>query len=215
MTNDHTINGETMNFRLQFLIVFLLLLFLAACTPAETTIDSPTMAPEAADTRADAAAPATPTPIPVQPTETQSPTFTATPTKLTAEIVPEAPTKPAPTSEIVPMPQDPPAEPPTDPYSLELIDKAKTDLAQRLGLPKEEIALDYFEYLTWPNASLGCPQPGIAYADVLVDGYLIMLRVGLGIYNYHGASDGKGPFLCEGGIGTKIIVPPPSGSLDR
>lgn len=111
------------------------------------------------------------------------------------------------------MPQRPIPDPPTDPYTLELIDKAKVDLAQRTGIPKEEITLEEFRFVTWPNAALGCPKPGMAYADVLVDGYLIMLRAGLGVYNYHGASDGSSPFLCEG-IGTKIIVPPPAGSGD-
>jgi len=104
--------------------------------------------------------------------------------------------------------------PPTDSVSLALIEKAKSDLAQRTGIPTEEISLDYFAYITWPNASLGCPEPGMAYADVLVDGYQILLRAGLDVYSYHGASSGNGPFLCEG-IGQKISVPPPRDSLDR
>ena len=111
------------------------------------------------------------------------------------------------------MPQGPTAVPPTDSFSIKLIEKAKTDLAQRTGIPKEEITLVEFQLVTWPNAALGCPQPGMAYADVLVDGYLIMLRSGPGTYNYHGGGyPDAGPFLCE--IGTKII-PPPAYSLDQ
>jgi hypothetical protein len=124
-------------------------------------------------------------------------------------------TRAAPAEENYPMPDDATTVPPSDPYSLELIDKAKRDLAQRTGIPKEEIVLAEFRFVTWPDASLGCPKPGMQYAQVLVDGYLIVLRAGLGVYNYHGGGDASsGPFLCEG-AGTKIIVPPPAGSLDR
>jgi hypothetical protein len=108
------------------------------------------------------------------------------------------------------MPDDATAVPPDDPRALALIDKATTDLAQRTGVPEEEIVLAEFRYVTWPNTSLGCPEPGMAYADMLVDGYLIMLRAGLGVYSYHGAVDSS-PFLCER---TTKIVPPPARSLD-
>ena len=113
------------------------------------------------------------------------------------------------------MPEGPTVSPADDPYVQGLVDKAKADLAERTGIPEDEITLESFELVTWPDASLGCPKPGMQYAQVLVDGYLIMLRAHLGIYNYHGGGypDG-GPFLCEGGIGTKIIVPPPAGLGD-
>ena len=109
------------------------------------------------------------------------------------------------------MPPGSTAVPPDDPYMLQLIDKAKSDLAQRMGIEKDEIVLHQYMLVTWSDASLGCPKPGMEYAQVLVDGYQIMLQVGLGIYNYHGGGyPDSGPFLCEGGLGTKIIVPPPS-----
>jgi hypothetical protein len=181
---------------------------LAACAPAETTLDSPTMAPDASQEMEEATVNPTSTAAPVEPEATD------TPARLELELTPEIPTKAAPVEEIYPMPDETPAAPPSDPYSLELIDKAKTDLAQRTGIAKEEIVLAEFRLVTWPDASLGCPKPGVEYAQVLVDGYLIMLRAGLGVYNYHGGGDAaSGPFLCEG-IGTKIIVPPPAGLGD-
>ena len=192
----------------QWLALILMVTILVACTPAETTSDSPTSAPDAAQETEEATATPTPTSVPVEPGEMDEPT--STPTRLTLEIAPEAPTKPAPAEEINPMPQDATAVPPTDPYSLQLIDMAKTDLAEHLDIEKDEIVLHNFSLLTWPDASLGCPKPGVEYAQVLVDGYLIMLQVGLDIYNYHGGgSPGSSPFLCEGDIGTKIIFPPP------
>lgn len=191
-----------------WLALALILAFLAACAPAETTSDSPTMAPDAAE---EMTATTTPTPVPVGAEETDAPA--STPTRLTVEIVPETPTKPAPSEQIYPMPGDATAVSPDDPRAQELISKARKDLALHLGIAKEEVVLVEFRYVTWPNSSLGCPAPGVAYTDVLVDGYFIMLRAGLGVYNYHGALDGS-PFLCEE-IGSKIIVPPPIRSPDQ
>ena len=112
------------------------------------------------------------------------------------------------------MPETTHAPPPDDPHLQKLIEKAKTDLAQRTDVPVEEIVLYEFQLMTWPDASLGCPQPGMAYAQVTQDGYLIMLQAGQGIYNYHGGGyPDRGPFLCEG-IGSKIIPPPPR-SIDQ
>ena len=30
--------------------------------------------------------------------------------------------------------------------------------------------------MTWPDASLGCPQPGMTFAQVLTPGYLVVIR---------------------------------------
>jgi hypothetical protein len=197
--------------RLSAYVAFTILMSaLVACTPADPTTGSPTPAPAEAGNEEEVVAQPTATPLPARATATDAPAATSTPAELEVEITPEATAKPEPVQEIRPAPDGAPAVPPSDPYSLELIDAAKADLSQQLNIPAEEIVLVSFEYVTWPNAALGCPKPGMAYADVLVDGYLIMLQISLDIYNYHGATGGSGPFLCEGGLGTKIIVPPPS-----
>ena len=53
-----------------------------------------------------------------------------------------------------------------------------------------------FESITWPDGGLGCPQPGIAYIQVQVDGYRILLSYKGAAYPYHGGGR-RGPFLCE------------------
>ncbi|MGD8586020.1 MAG: hypothetical protein PVH65_09390 [Chloroflexota bacterium] len=194
----------------QWLALVLMAMILAACAPAETGDDSRTVGPDATEEMEERTATPNETAVPVEPAMTDSPAPTPTLTRPTVEIAPETTTKPAPPEEIYPMPDDATAVPPDDPRALALIDKATTDLAQRTGVPEEEIVLAEFRYVTWPNTSLGCPEPGMAYADMLVDGYLIMLRAGLGVYSYHGAVDSS-PFLCER---TTKIVPPPARSLD-
>ena len=69
--------------------------------------------------------------------------------------------------------------------------QAKEDLAQRLGINTSEIKLLKFEAVTWPNASLGCPQPGMAYAEVLTPGYLLILSVKGIEYEYHASRGGE------------------------
>ncbi len=66
-----------------------------------------------------------------------------------------------------------------------LIDKAKEDLAQRLSIALTEISLVKAEEVVWSNGSLGCPQPGLAYAEVLTPGYIILLEANNDKYEYH------------------------------
>jgi hypothetical protein len=47
----------------------------------------------------------------------------------------------------------------------------------------------------WPDASLGCPEPGRVYAQVLTRGYAMSLVVEGRRYAYH--SDGRRVKLCE------------------
>lgn len=43
--------------------------------------------------------------------------------------------------------------------------------------PPEEIKIVLVEQVTWPDTSLGCPEPGKFYAQVLVPGYRIVVEV--------------------------------------
>lgn len=77
-----------------------------------------------------------------------------------------------------------------------LIEKAREDLAQRLSIATKEISLVESREVVWPDASLGCPQPGMAYAEVLTPGYLILLEANNKEYEYH-ASRGTEIVYCE------------------
>jgi hypothetical protein len=89
-----------------------------------------------------------------------------------------------------------------------LVDRAMQDLAGRLSIPVEQIELLEAKSVVWPDASLGCPQPGMGYAQVLLEGALIQLRVGPFRYDYHSGGS-QSPFLCEQfPPGTKSTEPP-------
>jgi len=77
-----------------------------------------------------------------------------------------------------------------------LIGMAKEDLAERLSIPVSEIILLDARDVTWSNSSLGCPQPGMAYAEVLTPGYLILLQANDREYEYH-ASRGTELVHCD------------------
>ncbi len=89
---------------------------------------------------------------------------------------------------------------------------AREDLAQRLGLAPEAIRLVSVEAVDWSDTSLGCPQPGMMYAQVITPGYRVMLEAGGQRYEYH-TDEGQFVVLCENPTGLKL--PPPKSADDR
>lgn len=82
--------------------------------------------------------------------------------------------------------------------------KAKEDLANRLYIDIGQIELVEFKAMVWPDSSMGCPQPGMEYTQVQREGYLIRLRHGSELFNYHGGKN-RLPFLCEKTAGDDVI----------
>jgi hypothetical protein len=88
-------------------------------------------------------------------------------------------------------------------YGAELsavVERARVDLAGRLGVEESAIEVVSAEAVTWSDGSLGCPQPGMMYTQALVEGARVVLSYGGTLYPYHAGSDGE-PFLCESSEG--------------
>lgn len=83
---------------------------------------------------------------------------------------------------------------PVDP-DLPAIAPAREDLARRLDVDPDEIEILVADEVTWPDGSLGCPEPGMSYTQALVDGSQVVLRHGDRVYDYHAGADDI-PFLC-------------------
>ncbi len=78
--------------------------------------------------------------------------------------------------------------------------QAKTDLSARTGVPVDQIQVVSVEPVTWPDASLGCPQPGMMYAQVLTPGLRIRLQANGQVYEYHTGGNAA-PVFCKNPAG--------------
>lgn len=111
--------------------------------------------------------------------------------------LPDATTVP---TTVAPVPTFPPTTPastaPGDPAEAEIVEAALADLAERLEVDPEEISLVSFEWVTWNDGSIGCPEPGVVYTQALVEGSLTILEHDGLEYDYHAGAGGN-PFLCE------------------
>jgi hypothetical protein len=76
------------------------------------------------------------------------------------------------------------------------VEVAREDLTRRSGLAPGEIAVISVEAVDWPDTSLGCPQPDMAYAQIITPGYLIVLEAAGQTYEYH-ADDCRFVVLCR------------------
>ena len=74
------------------------------------------------------------------------------------------------------------------------------DAAQRSGVPKDRLQVIRALAVTWSDGSLGCPQPGFAYTQALVAGWMVSIAVpsALAPLLYHG-SDRGGWLYCPAG----------------
>jgi len=77
-----------------------------------------------------------------------------------------------------------------------MVEKAREDLAQNKGIPKEGIQVVKVEAVEWSDASLGCPKAGFVYAQVITPGYRIILADGQRQYEYH-TDRSRSVVLCE------------------
>jgi hypothetical protein len=113
-----------------------------------------------------------------------SPTLTGTPPTLNS---PDLPTSmPTPVGDV---PQ-------------EILDLILDEAASLAGMPREQLTVERAEAVTWGDGSLGCPEPGMMYTQVLVDGYWVVIRAGDQTFDFRGS--GTSYRLCPPGRG----VPP-------
>jgi hypothetical protein len=66
-----------------------------------------------------------------------------------------------------------------------IIELVKADLAGQLNLNADQIRVIESKAVEWTDSSLGCPQPDMAYAQVITPGYWIILEADGQSYPYH------------------------------
>ena len=65
------------------------------------------------------------------------------------------------------------------------------DAARRFQVDESAVVLVRAEQVTFPDGSLGCPEPGRMYTQALVPGYRLVARSALGESRYHADSRGN------------------------
>jgi hypothetical protein len=97
---------------------------------------------------------------------------------------------------MTPTPQTPEVNPPANPPqpapagsgAERVVQLARQDLAQKLKVSIEAIREVSVEAVEWPDTSLGCPQPGMAYAQVITPGFRVALAAKDQTVEYHSDS---------------------------
>lgn len=79
-----------------------------------------------------------------------------------------------------------------------MIQVALADAMRHTGIDAAELRVTTAEPVTWSDGSLGCPQPGMLYTQVLVPGYRIRIDAAGDTLNYHAGQRGS-PHLCPTG----------------
>ena len=127
--------------------------------------------------------------------------------------VPISPTPsplPAPKPESFPSPQATRVSPVTGSGDLTAADTAVraaiSDAASRLKVASDTIQVVSVSATDWSDTSLGCPQPGMAYIQILMKGHRIQLKAGDRVYVYH-SGERQAPFLCENPTGPASVEP--------
>ncbi len=74
-------------------------------------------------------------------------------------------------------------------------------LAESVGAAETGFSLDSATPEQWSDASLGCPQEGFGYAQVVTPGYRLLFSYEGAVYAVHTNVDGSHAVVCEDGGG--------------
>lgn len=94
--------------------------------------------------------------------------------------------QPTPTATVPPPKPTIPSPPPLiEQKTLQnLTAEARADLAERLSISQAEMTTKQTQSVTWNDSSLGCPEPGMMYLQMLTPGYKILLEAQNQEYDY-------------------------------
>jgi hypothetical protein len=73
----------------------------------------------------------------------------------------------------------------------QVVQIAIEELARELDLTPGEISVLSVETVEWPDTSLGCPEQGMMYAQVITPGYRVVLQAEGQVYECHTDRDDR------------------------
>lgn len=85
---------------------------------------------------------------------------------------------------------------PDDALLVQQIERARAQLIEEVeGVNADEIILVSAEAVDWPDGSLGCPEPGVMYGQVITRGYKVVLEAGGVEYPFHTDANPDGQLI--------------------
>ena len=87
-------------------------------------------------------------------------------------------------------------EPHIDPKAQAAVDAALRDAAAKVGGNPADLRVEQVLPQEWSDSSLGCPQPGAMYAQVITPGFRIVIAAGARQLEYHADERGR-VVLCS------------------
>ena len=76
------------------------------------------------------------------------------------------------------------------------MDAARQAAARHLGVSSDQLQPTRVEAQQWPDSSLGCPQPGQLYSQIVTPGFLVIVISGNHQLEYHTDARGR-VVLCH------------------
>lgn len=73
---------------------------------------------------------------------------------------------------------------------------ALADAEGRAGIVPGTVEIAGYQQVTWNDGSLGCPEEGMSYPQVTVEGELLRLTVGKRVLEYHARAGGAFAFCA-------------------
>ncbi len=102
---------------------------------------------------------------------------------------------PQPTKANLPANQPQPA--PAGQGTERVIQLVRQDMAQKMSVAIDEIREVSVEAVDWPDTSLGCPQPGMMYAQMITPGFRVKMAVKGQTVEYHTDASGRRVVSCD------------------
>src|SRR5688572_20730723 len=78
-----------------------------------------------------------------------------------------------------------------------MLEQVIADAASGAGVDPSAVEVISAEAVTWPDGSLGCPQPDQMYTQALVSGYRVILDVDGEEMSFHASEDGDFTFCAD------------------
>ena len=83
------------------------------------------------------------------------------------------------------------------PEATAAVDAAMQAAAPHLGVNPDQLRVTQVEARQWPDSSLGCPQPGLLYSQIVTPGFLIIISSASGKQLEYHTDAGAHVVLCK------------------